>query len=188
MRTIQDFLAYFRRQRSWTRTLVAAVPEEHFHWRPAADAFSCGELVRHLIQSEVFWRRMLLEGAEGRSFDPFGLTGTGLERMTAFRRRNLASSGGDKYGTSFAGLLETWSGIQAQTEEHLSRISPEQLASAELEHPLLTMRAPLWEMLLTMVGHEVHHRGQLSAYLKAIGAEQPASLHRSPEPLSEPIS
>ena len=27
-----------------------------------------------------------------------------------------------------------------------------------------------------MVGHEVHHRGQLSAYLKMLGVEQPAIL------------
>jgi uncharacterized damage-inducible protein DinB len=26
------------------------------------------------------------------------------------------------------------------------------------------------------VGHEVHHRGQLSAYLKVLGVEQPAAL------------
>ncbi|HEX9943375.1 MAG TPA: DinB family protein [Thermoanaerobaculia bacterium] len=176
MRTIEEFLDYFRRQRSWTRSLVAAVPEEHFGWRPAASAFSCGELVRHLIQSEGFWRRLMLEAVDGRPFDPFGLAGTGRERMTAFRPRNLASSQGEKFGSTFAECLESWRQVQARTEEELARISAEQLATVEVIHPLLALRFPLWEALLTMVGHEVHHRGQLSAYLKTLGVEQPAVL------------
>ncbi len=177
MRTIQDFLIFYRRQRGWTRSLVAAMPEECFGWRPNPDAFGCGELVRHLIQSEVFWCRLLVAAAEGRPYDPFGLTGTSLERMTAFRRPNLESSRtAEKYGSTFAACLESWSRVQQKTEEELARLSPEQLAEVEVEHPLLVIRAPLWEMLLTMVGHEIHHRGQLSAYLKALGVEQPAVL------------
>jgi len=176
VRSIEDFLIFFRRQRSWTRSLVAAIPEEHFGWRPAPDAFSCGELVRHLLQSENFWRKLLMEGAEGREFDPFGLPGPGIERLRAFRPSNLESSGkAVKYGTTFAECLQHWAEIQARTEQDLARITPEQLA-VEILHPLMDLRLPLWEMLLTMVGHEIHHRGQLSAYLKMLGVEQPPML------------
>ena len=122
MRTIEEFLVYFRRQRSWTRSLVAAAPEACFDWRPAPDAFSCGELVRHLIQSEAFWRRLLLAAAAGQRYDPFGLTGTAMQRMTAFRKPNLESSRGDgaKYGASFAACLESWRGVQAKTVQIIS--------------------------------------------------------------------
>src|SRR5947199_10361277 len=101
-----------------------------------------------------------------------------MQRMTAFRKPNLESSRGDgaKYGASFAACLESWRGVQAKTEEQFAALTPEQLAGAQVEHPLLALRTPLWEMLLTMVGHEVHHRGQLSAYLKMLGVEQPAAL------------
>jgi uncharacterized damage-inducible protein DinB len=177
MRTSEDFLDYYRRQRRWTRSLVAAVPEEHFDWRPSEPSFSCGELVRHMIQSEEFWRKLILEAVEGRPFDPFGLTGSGLERMAAFRRPNLEAAGrAVKRGSSFAQCLEIWSPIQARTEADLARITPEQLAAVEVEQPLLAQRFPLWEALLVMVGHEVHHRGQLSACLKMLGVEQPAFL------------
>lgn len=177
MRTIDDFLAYYRRQRSWTRSLVAAVPEERFDWRPSGSSFSCGELVRHLIQSEEFWRKLNLEAVAGRSFDPFGLAGDGRERMTAFRGPNLESAGrAVKRGSSFAECLEIWLPIQARTESELAAITPEQLAAVEVDHPLLAQRFPLWEALLIMVGHEVHHRGQLSAYLKTLEVEQPAIL------------
>jgi uncharacterized damage-inducible protein DinB len=176
MRTIEEFLSYFRRQRSWTHTLVSAVPEEHFGWRPNPGAFSCGGLVRHCIQSELFFRRLATEAVAGRPLDPFGLSGDAAERMTAFRRPNLEASGGDRFGTSFAEMLAQWTGVQAQTEEHFARITPEQLAGVEADHPLLAIRLPLWELLLIMVGHEVHHRGQLSAYLKTLCVEQPAAL------------
>jgi uncharacterized damage-inducible protein DinB len=176
MRTIEEFLHYFRRQRSWTRSLVAAAPEAHFGWRPSVSAFSCGELVRHLIQSEGFWRRLILEALENRRYDPFGLAGTDRERMTAFRQPNLESSRTEKFGSTFAECLASWTHVQQRTEEELACISPQQLTLVEVEHPLLALRFPLWEALLTMVGHEVHHRGQLSAYLKALGAEQPAVL------------
>jgi uncharacterized damage-inducible protein DinB len=177
MKTASDFLDYYRRQRSWTRSLVAAVPEEHFGWRPADSSFSCGELVRHLIQSEEFWRKLVLEAVEGRAFDPFGLTGDGRERMAAFRQSNLEGAArGARRGSTFAECLEVWLPVQARTEEELARLTPEQLAAVEVDHPLLALRLPLWEALLMMVGHEVHHRGQLSAYLKMLGVEQPAAL------------
>jgi uncharacterized damage-inducible protein DinB len=176
MKTIAEFLDFYRRQRSWTFTLVSAVPEELFGWRPSESAFSCGELVRHLILSERFWRKLILESAGGRSFDPFSLPGDGRQRMTAFRQPNLQSAAdATNLGTTFAECLETWKPIQARTEEELGRLTPEQL-DLIVDHPLLALRFPVWEALLTLVGHEVHHRGQLSAYLKMIGVEQPASL------------
>jgi uncharacterized damage-inducible protein DinB len=176
MRTIEDFLSFFRRQRSWTRSLIAVIPEERFDWRPADSAFSCGELARHFIQAEAVWRKIIVEAAAGGHFDPFGLPGSGRERMAAFRGSNLASAAGGKQGNTFAECLEAWLPVQARTEEAFAPITPEQLATVVVDHPLLALRFPLWEALLTMVGHEVHHRGQLSAYLKMIGVEQPAAL------------
>jgi uncharacterized damage-inducible protein DinB len=176
MRTTAELLDFYRRQRSWTFTLVSAVPEELFDWRPSESSFSCGELVRHLMLSERFWRKLIVEAVEGRSFDPFGLPGDGRQRMTAFRQPNLESAAAaENLGTTFAECLERWGPIQARTEEELGRLTPEQL-DAVVDHPLLAIRLPAWEALLTMVGHEVHHRGQLSAYLKMIGVEQPAFL------------
>jgi uncharacterized damage-inducible protein DinB len=46
----------------------------------------------------------------------------------------------------------------------------------ELEHPLSGFRGRLWELLLMMLEHESHHRGQLSAYLKVLRIETPAAL------------
>jgi uncharacterized damage-inducible protein DinB len=176
MRTIEDFLSHYRRQRRWTVALVEAVPEEHFGWAPAPDAFTCGGLVVHLIQSENFWRRLILAAARGEGYDPFepmGLPPPGAERMVAFRPANVGSSADPRHGRTFAECLAAWRAVQAKTEEQLSALTPGELAGGRLRHPLTGFEVPLWEGLLVFVEHEAHHRGQLSAYLKALGVPQP---------------
>ncbi len=172
MRSLDDFLAHYRRQRAWTRALVRAIPDEHFGWAPAPDAFSCGDLVRHLIQAEGFWRKLLLAAVAGEKHDPFGLGGSATERMAAFRPRNLEVSHSPRLGETAAACLAAWEELQERNERELATITPEQL-SIVVEHPLTRLRAPLWEMLLVVLEHEAHHRGQLSAYLKMLGVPQP---------------
>ena len=58
MHTMTAFLEHFRRQRRATRKLVASIPDAHFTWAPTRDAFSCADVVRHMMQAEVFWRRL----------------------------------------------------------------------------------------------------------------------------------
>jgi uncharacterized damage-inducible protein DinB len=176
MRTIEQFLGFLARQRRWSRNLIAAVPEEHFDWRPALEAFSCGELVRHMIQSDLFWARMLGAAARGEVLDPFQLTGDAEERMSAFRGSNLASAQRPNLGSTFADLLAAWEAIDAKVEEAMGEISERAIAELDFEHPLTCFRGKLWELLLMMLEHEAHHRGQLSAYLKVLRVETPAAL------------
>lgn len=166
-------LRLWRQERGWTRQLIAAFPEDAFGWRPAPDAFSCGELVVHLIQSERFWRRLLVEAAAGRRYDPFGLAGTAEERYSAFRSPNLLSARSTRHPTTFAGCLERLAAEQAETEAAFAAFTPEQLANAVVHHPVAGLVAPLGEMIWFMASHEVHHRGQLSAYAKMLGVAQP---------------
>lgn len=176
MRTTDDFLHHFRHQRRWTRAIVAAIPEEQFDWSPAEHAFSCGDLVRHMMQAEIFWVRLLVRAAEGESVDPFGLEGSAEQRMESFRAPNLERSHDLKHGDSFASCLEVWSEIQRRSESELAKVPDSALYSVRLQHPLTTLEAPLWQMMLVMVEHEAHHRGQLTAYLKMLGVEQPAAV------------
>ena len=173
MQTIEDFLSQFRRERAWTRTLFAAVPEAQAAWAPSPADFSCIGLLRHLMQAEVFYRRLLLAGARGEVFDPFGLPGNLQQRLDAFRAPNVKLSQSEKRGASIAECLASWAPIQASTEEELAAITPEQFAGCRLRHPLSGMTARIWELALVMLAHEGHHRGQLSAYLKVLGLRQP---------------
>ncbi len=175
MNSVAEFLAHFHRQRRWTRNLVGAIPEAHFDWRPSPASFSCGDLVRHLMQAEIFWSRLLVAAAAREPFDPFGLEGDAEQRMQIFRRPNLESAANPAYGTSVAAPLERWSEIEQRTDENLRQIPDRALHTVEAEHPLTLVYAPLWELMLLMIEHEAHHRGQLSAYLKMLGVPQPAA-------------
>lgn len=169
-------LAHFRRQRRWTRDLVAAVPDEYFDWSPGEGSFSCGQLVRHLIQAEIFWRRLLAAAIEGESYDPFGIEGSTDERMRRFRAPNVEASANPKLGADFAECLASWERVQAETEALLAGLAPTQLVEVRVHHPLTGLEGTLGELLIVMFEHEAHHRGQLSAYMKVLGLEQPTSL------------
>jgi uncharacterized damage-inducible protein DinB len=167
-------LARFRQEREWTRALVACLPEEAFGWRPAPDAFSCGELVIHLMQAERFWRKLLVEAVAGRDYDPFRLPGaTTAERYAAFRAPNEASSRRPGLPATFADCLARWQEVQTETESAFAAFTSEQLGAVTVRHPVAGLQAPLEDMLDVMIGHEAHHRGQLSAYAKMLGVPQP---------------
>ena len=174
----EGFVNHFRRQREWTRRLIEAIPETHFDWRPADTEFSCGDLVRHMIQAEIFWRRLVQHGERGEAYDPFELEGSVDERMAQFRRPNLKASRNERFGTSFAECLETWEKVERDTLSKLAALPEDALAQRRLRHPLTGLEGSLAEMLLIMIEHEAHHRGQLSAYLKVIGVPQPATFGR----------
>ena len=178
MRTIEDFLEHFRHQRRWTRRIVAAIPEDHFDWRPAHDAFSCGDLVRHLMQAEIFWRRLLQAAVAGETYDPFGLSGSRDERLEGFREVNVAASRTRRLGSSFSECLDSWQSIQAETEEFVVGLTKEDLEQKSACHPLTGMTGPIWEFLVVMMEHEAHHRGQLSAHLKSRHIDHPTTLWR----------
>jgi uncharacterized damage-inducible protein DinB len=171
---VQRHLARFRREREWTRALVACLPVEVFDWRPAPNAFSCGELVIHLMQAERFWRKLLVEAVAGRDYDPFRLAGaTTAERYAAFRGPNEASARRAGLPIGFVECLAQWQGVQAETEAAFAAFTAQQLTTVVVHHPVAGLVAPLDEMLGYMLGHEAHHRGQLSAYAKMLGVPQP---------------
>jgi uncharacterized damage-inducible protein DinB len=171
--THEQQLAIYRQERAWTRRLIAALPESAFAWRPAPGAFSCGELVIHFVQAERFWRQLLAEAAAGRAWDPFHLEGDGTQRLVAFRPSNLRSAGRSGVPTTFAGCLTWWDGVEQETLATLAAFTSEELTGAVVDHPIGRLRHPIGVMVHYMVSHEVHHRGQLSAYAKMIGVEQP---------------
>lgn len=175
MSELAELLEHYRRQRGWTRAVVEAVPEEHFDWAPDPTSFGCGDLVRHLIQAESFWRRLIAAAREGSSYDPFGLGGSAATRMRDFRAPNLAASRNSRLGSSFADCLASWNDVQRKTEELIESLSAEDLEAVLVRHPLTGLEGTLRELLTVMFEHEAYHRGQLAAYMKVLGVEVPAS-------------
>jgi uncharacterized damage-inducible protein DinB len=170
-----DLLTHFRRQRAWTRELVAVLPDELFEWVPEGSGFTCGGLVRHLIQAEIFWAGLLKTSVAGEVYDPLGLPGSFEERMESFRDINVGASRGDALGSTAAECLESWNGVQEKMEGLIAGLDATALETRGV-HPLTGLEAPVWELVLVMIEHEAHHRGQLSAYLKARDVKHPSTL------------
>lgn len=147
---IQDtnsFIRYFEGIRRRTLNYVQTIPAGQLDWSPGEDAFSCGDLVRHLAAAE-------------RMFT--GAAVSGQWRYPG-HERSLAGS-----------LDEVIAHLAAGHAEAMAQLRT--LADADLYQPRPTLDGPpvkAWRLLMAMVEHEIHHRSQLADYLTTMGVEPP---------------
>ena len=145
--------------------ILGMVRPEHTEWRPEKDALSVGEMLHHLWVSEEGVRRVALQGdfAYYETRIPKGLRSTLGPRGTL--EENLANIA-RVHG-------ETMAAVAACPAE----IFEQERARAELGY-----RRKVWAILLGINEHEVHHRAQLSTYLRILGTPVPdvAGSYRRP--------
>lgn len=131
-----------------TRSLLERVPEQHGEWKPHPKSMSLGRLAAHIAEL-VGWTNSTIHqteldfGAPG-AYNPAQLTTTAklLELFDA----NVQSARAAISGASDADLMVPWT-----------------LRNGE--HVIFTM--PRVAVLRAMViNHVIHHRGQLSVYLR----------------------
>jgi uncharacterized damage-inducible protein DinB len=146
--THDDFLKYFDSVRRRTMRVAACIPADQIEWRPAHDAFSFGDLLRHLAGIE---RWMFAENAAGR------------EARYPGHGRELAEGKHDVLAHLERMHAEAMAIFSALTDEDLERA-----AMTPAGVPLTT-----WKWLRAMVEHEAHHRGQIYSMLRLIGVPTP---------------
>jgi uncharacterized damage-inducible protein DinB len=146
--SVEEFIQYFDGIRRRTLRFARAIPPDRIDWSPGGEAYTCGDLLRHLVAVEKI---TICEVADGRW---------------------AAYPGHDR---DLAGDLEAVIGYLETTHaEAMSRLRA--LPDSELDqhraaltgHPLKT-----WRLLMSMVEHEIHHRSQLASYLTMMGVEPP---------------
>lgn len=130
-----------------TRRVVAAIPLEHMGFRPAAGARSAGDLARHIVGAEL----RFLSGATTGMFPDFT-----AELGNAPDSATLVTF----YESRFPPLLVK---LAATGGQDLLR---------ELDYRGL-MRMPALGFVQFALNHTIHHRGQLSVYLRAVEVEVP---------------
>jgi uncharacterized damage-inducible protein DinB len=142
-------LEIVRRQTRGTRKLIAAIPADQLAWRPHPKATATLELAWHIVESEVLLCELFSRGSwEGLAHAD--APPASVAEVIAYHERLLPP------------------GIEA-----LRAIPGERLAA---DFEAFGRVQPLAEHLFFVPHHTLHHRGQLSAYLRAMGAFVPGVL------------
>ena len=155
MSMCESLAAELRQEAKTTRRLLERVPEESFGWKPHETSMTLGRLAGHVTELPMLVAAALsgdeLDFAAG-GFVPFNPTST-AELVEKF----------DANVESVAGLLEK------QPDERMGE--PWKLRSGD--HVLFEMPRA---MVVRFVGlnHVIHHRGQLSVYLRMLDVPLPS--------------
>jgi uncharacterized damage-inducible protein DinB len=158
--SIAPFLDYFDKIRERTMRVITCIPHEKIEWRAAEGKFTLGDLARHIAATE---RYVFAECAcGGRNF----YAGCGCE----------LAEGHDE-------IIRFMQRAHGESMQMLA-----QLADDQLEHkcqsadgtPITT-----WKLLRSMVEHEIHHRGELYAYLGLLNVKVPPLYGLTSEQLRE---
>ena len=148
-------LPEFDQEMGVTRRLLERLPAGKSDWKPHEKSMTLGQLAGHVAQLPNFIRI----AAETSEFDlatgglqPFIAT-SAEETVTAFDR-NIASARAALEGISDEAMLEPW---------------------ALLRHGRELFKMPRAAVLRGIaMNHIIHHRGQLSVYLRLTGAPVPS--------------
>lgn len=141
-----------------TRKTLERVPEDRFAWKPHERSFSMGELANH-ISRLLWWGRETMKtesldlAPEGREIDAPPVAGTSEALLAAFDEgaRSFREAVAEASDEAFAFPWSLFRGGQ----------------------PLLTL--PRGAVLRNLIlNHLIHHRGQLTVYLRMTGASVPA--------------
>ena len=142
-------LGVLRNESRTTRTVLAAVPNANLDYRPDPCAKTANELLRHIASADNSFLRLVLDGA----FVPGSVKIPEDVRTPA----EVAAWYADEH---------------ARNLDAVTRLSGEQLMR------MVSFRGqferPAYTFLQMGLLHAVHHRGQLSTYLRSMGGKVPA--------------
>lgn len=137
----KELISHFEGIRKRTLNYVNEIPEELMDWRPGEDKFSIGDIIRHLGSAELMFLYAITE-----------------------KEWKYPGHGTDKGRTKQEAIdyLQTCHGL---VMSGLSALEDDQL-NVKVKNGLgYDIRA--WRLIMAMAEHEIHHRGQLSAYMQA---------------------
>ena len=144
---LRDFLLeQLEREHALTRKVIAALPESQRDFRPHPKATAALELAWHIIDAETVLFGAIAQGS--------------IEEMRP----------SDEMPESVAELLSYADVLIPPLRESIRELDGEVLAQPTV---LGKTVQPLVNHVAFVLKHTIHHRGQLSAYLRAMGAVVP---------------
>jgi uncharacterized damage-inducible protein DinB len=155
--TLQEFFLKQKKAiRNRSEDVFGLLRPEHLDWKPAQDALSIGEMLRHLWVSEVGVRRVALEG------------------NFAYYEARIPGGLGAVLGT-VGSLEEELKNIARAHRDTLEAVSarPREIFEEERAHAELGFRRKVSVILFGINEHEIHHRAQLMMCLRMLGRPAP---------------
>ena len=144
-----DFvLPTLKQETATTAKVIAATPNAHLDYRPSDRCMTADELIWHIASADV----MFLDGVLSGTF------GAGTKRPEEI--------------TTPAQVAAWYTEKMSAGIEKLSAYTPEEAAKILDFYGFLI--APAAGIVSFAVGHSIHHRGQLSAYLRPMGGKVPS--------------
>jgi len=133
---------------------LRTVPTGSENWQPVADAMSLGDLAHHIVEADEWLFRKL----EARALEPIvGHAGA----VTITTREQYMQ------------LLRDLERSGAKRAQLIAGLSDEQLRE-RVDDRRFGGRVTIWWILVRgNVEHEIHHRGQITAYLRMAGIDTP---------------
>lgn len=149
-KAMADFFVPIINQEVETNVRVfKAVPENGRDYRPHSKSMSALELARHMSLEDVWFLQAVIDG----QFGP------------------MPPQGEDSEVTSVAEAIDLYNDKIPDLIEQVKSLSGEQLTR---EVSLMgVFNLPAIGFLSFMIRHTVHHRGQLSTYLRPMGSKVP---------------
>lgn len=144
----QTYLGTLKVESRLTKAILAAVPADKADYRPDSVAKTAMELVRHIAGAD----NRFVEAVTTGVFD----LGPVIPD-TAKTPAEIAAWYEERYAKNFEALVQA---------------TPEQLVKVVDFRGM--MQRPAVTFLMMGLHHTIHHRGQLSSYLRSMGAKVPA--------------
>ena len=149
MNELEKFVAFWDQEAANTAKLLRALPPAKYDFRPDATGRSLGELAWHLAEGDAY----MSYGIERGQFT-MDMTPPNVERPR-----------------DVAGLAPAYERVHREAVARIRKLTP-----ADLDRTLqfftgpMTIRDILWTAI---VGHGIHHRGQLSLMCRLAGGQAP---------------
>ena len=157
---IESFLPYCKSVRERTMRLARVIPADKLEWTYAPGKFTLGDLLRHITAIERYLWAELVQGKASRYHGCGRELADGYDNVLAFVER-----------------------MHAESVEIFSRLTPDDLKKKSATpdcSPIST-----WKILRLVVEHEIHHRGEMYAYLGMLGVQTPPLYGMTSEQVKE---
>jgi len=145
---LDNTLPTLRSETATTAKVIAATPNANLDYRPSERCMPASELLWHIASADLMFLEGILNGTFGQGAkQPEDITTP--EQIAAWYTANMTAA-----------------------IDKISAYTPEEAARILDFYGFL--QAPAAGIIMFALGHSIHHRGQLSSYIRPMGGKVPS--------------